>query len=127
MVAQCLGAICGVGFVKAFQSSYYVRYGGGANSLADGYSTGTSLAVEIIAPSSRPQTLNEVQETPTFQRVIKNIVYRKLICVGSTSHWISVFMGHLATIPITGTGINPARSFGAAVIFNESKPWDDHV
>ncbi|CAN6846418.1 unnamed protein product [Brassica oleracea var. botrytis] len=47
--------------------------------------------------------------------------------VGSTSHWISVFMGHLATIPITGTGINPARSFGAAVIFNESKPWDDHV
>ncbi|KAG2279342.1 hypothetical protein Bca52824_050562 [Brassica carinata] len=31
--------------------------------------------------------------------------------VGSTSHWISVFMGHLATIPITGTGINPARSF----------------
>ncbi|KAF3539004.1 hypothetical protein F2Q69_00018221 [Brassica cretica] len=70
MVAQCLGAICGVGFVKAFQSSYYVRYGGGANSLADGYSTGTSLAVEIIAPSSRPQTLNEVQETPTFQRVL---------------------------------------------------------
>ncbi|CAF2157245.1 unnamed protein product [Brassica rapa] len=39
----------------------------------------------------------------------------------------AVFMVHLATIPITGTGINPARSFGAAVIFNESKPWDDHV
>ena len=48
MVAQCLGAICGVGFVKAFQSAYYVRYGGGANSLADGYSTGTGLAAEII-------------------------------------------------------------------------------
>lgn len=39
----------------------------------------------------------------------------------------AVFMVHLATIPITGTGINPARSFGAAVIFNRSKPWDDHV
>ncbi|CAN6846362.1 unnamed protein product [Brassica oleracea var. botrytis] len=35
-------------------------------------------------------------------------------------------MVHLATIPISGTGINPARSIGAAVIFNLSKPWDDH-
>jgi aquaporin PIP len=48
MVAQCLGAICGVGFVKAFQSSHYVNYGGGANFLADGYNTGTGLAAEII-------------------------------------------------------------------------------
>lgn len=39
----------------------------------------------------------------------------------------AVFMVHLATIPITGTGINPARSFGAAVIFNKSKAWDDQV
>jgi aquaporin PIP len=34
---------------------------------------------------------------------------------------------HLATIPITGTGINPARSLGAAIIFNKDLGWDDHV
>ena len=39
----------------------------------------------------------------------------------------AVFMVHLATIPITGTGINPARSFGAAVIYNKDKAWDDQV
>ncbi|GLJ52931.1 hypothetical protein SUGI_1127520 [Cryptomeria japonica] len=37
----------------------------------------------------------------------------------------AVFMVHLATIPITGTGINPARSFGAAVIYGHDKIWDD--
>ncbi|RXH93709.1 hypothetical protein DVH24_014285 [Malus domestica] len=38
----------------------------------------------------------------------------------------AVFIVHLATIPITGTGINPTRSFGAAMIYNNDKIWDDH-
>jgi len=37
----------------------------------------------------------------------------------------AVFMVHLATIPIDGTGINPARSFGAQVIYNHD--WHQHV
>lgn len=48
MVAQCLGAICGVGLVKSFQESYYRKYGGGANELAEGYSTSVGLSAEII-------------------------------------------------------------------------------
>lgn len=48
MIAQCLGAICGVGLVKGFQKAYFVRYGGGANELADGYNKGTGLGAEII-------------------------------------------------------------------------------
>ena len=39
----------------------------------------------------------------------------------------AVFMVHLTTIPITGIGINPARSFDAAVIYNKAEAWDDHV
>ncbi|CAA6655125.1 unnamed protein product [Spirodela intermedia] len=38
----------------------------------------------------------------------------------------AVFLVHLATIPITGTGINPARSLGAAIIYNRDHAWDDH-
>jgi len=48
MVAQCAGAICGVGLVKGFQKAYYVRYGGGANEMSPGYSKGTGLGAEII-------------------------------------------------------------------------------
>jgi aquaporin PIP len=47
-VAQSLGAICGVGLVKAFQCAYFDRYGGSANLLASGYSRGTGLGVELI-------------------------------------------------------------------------------
>lgn len=39
----------------------------------------------------------------------------------------AVFLVHLATIPITGTGINPARSLGAAIIYNKDHAWGDHV
>jgi len=48
IIAQCLGAICGVGLVKAFQKSYYMKYGGGANELSAGYNKGTGLGAEII-------------------------------------------------------------------------------
>lgn len=48
MVAQCLGAMAGVGLVKAFQSSYYTKHGGGANSLNAGYNIGVGLGAEII-------------------------------------------------------------------------------
>lgn len=39
----------------------------------------------------------------------------------------AVFLVHLATIPITGTGINPARSLGAAIVYNNRLGWDDQV
>ncbi|KAL3839652.1 hypothetical protein ACJIZ3_024243 [Penstemon smallii] len=118
IVAQCLGAICGCGLVKAFQSSLYDRYGGGANGLAEGYSTGTGLAAEIIGTFVLVYTVFSATD-PKRNARDSHVPVLAPLPIG-----FAVFMVHLATIPITGTGINPARSFGAAVIFGQA--WADH-
>lgn len=119
MVAQCLGAICGCALVKSFQKAHYNEYGGGANSLADGYGTGTGLAAEIIGTFVLVYTVFSATD-PKRNARDSHVPVLAPLPIG-----FAVFMVHLATIPITGTGINPARSFGAAVIFNKDKPWDD--
>ncbi|KFK36762.1 hypothetical protein AALP_AA4G166800 [Arabis alpina] len=120
MVAQCLGAICGVGLVKAFMMTPYNRLGGGANMVADGYSTGTALGAEIIGTFVLVYTVFSATDPKRSARD-SHVPVLAPLPIG-----FAVFMVHLATIPITGTGINPARSFGAAVIYNNEKAWDDH-
>ncbi|KAG6570780.1 aquaporin PIP2-7 [Cucurbita pepo subsp. pepo] len=119
IIAQCAGAICGCGLVKAFQSAYYVRYNGGANMLADGYNKGTGLGAEIIGTFVLVYTVFSATD-PKRNARDSHVPVLAPLPIG-----FAVFMVHLATIPITGTGINPARSFGAAVIFNTEKAWDD--
>nr|AAB18228.1 MipE [Mesembryanthemum crystallinum] len=120
MIAQCLGAICGVGLVKAFMKGYYNSVGGGANSVAHGYSKGTALGAEIIGTFVLVYTVFSATDPKRSARD-SHVPVLAPLPIG-----FAVFMVHLATIPITGTGINPARSFGAAVIFNSKKNWDDH-
>ncbi|KAH6760353.1 plasma membrane intrinsic protein 2 [Perilla frutescens var. hirtella] len=120
MVAQCLGAICGVGLVKAFQSSYYKKFGGGANELSLGYSSGVGLGAEIIGTFVLVYTVFSATDPKRSARD-SHVPVLAPLPIG-----FAVFMVHLATIPITGTGINPARSLGAAVIYNQDKAWDDH-
>jgi aquaporin PIP len=119
MVAQCLGAICGVGLVKAFQKSDYNRYGGGANELSAGYNKGVGLGAEIIGTFVLVYTVFSATDPKRSARD-SHVPVLAPLPIG-----FAVFMVHLATIPITGTGINPARSFGAAVIYNKDKAWDD--
>ncbi|XP_073118658.1 probable aquaporin PIP2-5 [Henckelia pumila] len=120
MVAQCLGAICGVGLVKGFQKSFYKRYGGGANELQEGISTGVGLAAEIIGTFVLVYTVFSATDPKRSARD-SHVPVLAPLPIG-----FAVFMVHLATIPVTGTGINPARSLGAAVIFNQDKAWDNH-
>ncbi|EMS60960.1 Aquaporin PIP2-4 [Triticum urartu] len=115
----CLGAVCGVGLVKGFQSGLYARHGGGANEVGAGYSVGTGLAAEIVGTFVLVYTVFSATDSKRNARD-SHVPVLAPLPIG-----FAVFMVHLATIPITGTGINPARSLGAAVIYNGDKAWSD--
>lgn len=119
MAAQSAGAICGTGLAKGFQKAYFNRYGGGANFVHDGYNKGTALGAEIIGTFVLVYTVFSATD-PKRNARDSHVPVLAPLPIG-----FAVFMVHLATIPVTGTGINPARSFGSAVIYNDGKIWDD--
>ncbi|KAK4481071.1 hypothetical protein RD792_011941 [Penstemon davidsonii] len=116
IVAQCLGAICGCGLVKAFQTSLYDRYGGGANGLAEGYSTGTGLAAEIIGTFVLVYTVFSATD-PKRNARDSHVPVLAPLPIG-----FAVFMVHLATIPITGTvdfRVGPIIGAAIAAIYHQ--------
>ncbi|XP_020148459.1 aquaporin PIP2-5 [Aegilops tauschii subsp. strangulata] len=120
MVAQCVGAICGAALVRAVHGGHhYTLYGGGANELAPGYSRTAGLIAEIAGTFVLVYTVFSATDPKRIARDPHVPVLAPLL-IG-----FAVLMAHLATIPVTGTGINPARSFGAAVVYNGGKAWDD--
>ncbi|CAL8368113.1 unnamed protein product [Boreogadus saida] len=106
IVAQMLGSALASGIV------YGVRPDGnaalGVNAL-NGVSPGQGVGIELLA---------------TFQLVLCVIAVtdkRRRDVTGSAplAIGLSVCLGHLAAISYTGCGINPARSFGPALIMND--------
>ncbi|KAJ3692304.1 hypothetical protein LUZ60_012654 [Juncus effusus] len=120
IIAQCLGAICGAGIVKGVMKHPYDSLGGGANSVSDGYSKGAALGAELMGTFVLVYTVLSATDP---KRTARDSFVPVLVPLPIG---FAVFIAHLATIPITGTGINPARSLGAAVIYNQKKIWDEH-
>ncbi|XP_062199070.1 probable aquaporin PIP2-7 [Phragmites australis] len=120
IVAQCLGAICGVAIVKGIIKHPYDLLGGGANTVADGFSLGSALGAEILGTFVLVYTVFSATDP---KRTARDSFIPVLVPLPIG---FAVFVVHLATIPITGTGINPARSLGAAVLYNQHKAWKDH-
>ncbi|KAF7848159.1 hypothetical protein BT93_L2240 [Corymbia citriodora subsp. variegata] len=116
MIAQCSGAICGVRLVKAFMKPWYNSLGGGAKLVAPGYGIGVALFAEIIGTFVLVYTVFSANDLKRSARG-SHVPVLAPLAIG-----FAVFMVHWAIIPITGTGINPARSFGAAVIYN-NREW----
>ncbi|OIW04093.1 hypothetical protein TanjilG_00653 [Lupinus angustifolius] len=121
IVMQVLGAIVGAGVVKGFEGKErYAQYHGGANFVNSGYTKGDGLGAEIVGTFVLVYTVFSATDAKRSARD-SHVPILAPLPIG-----FAVFLVHLATIPITGTGINPARSLGAAIIFNKDLAWDDH-
>ncbi|CAM6127258.1 unnamed protein product [Calypogeia fissa] len=120
-IAQVLGALCGVGLVKAFQRGYFQRYTGGANFVHYGYSKGAGFTAEMVGTFFLVYVVFTATDAKRKARDAHTPILAPL-AIGLT-----VFLVHLATIPITGTGINPARSFAPAIYWDHhDHAWHDH-
>uniref|UniRef100_J3M0C6 Aquaporin n=1 Tax=Oryza brachyantha TaxID=4533 RepID=J3M0C6_ORYBR len=128
IVMQCLGAICGAGVVKGFQKGLYETTGGGANVVASGDTKGDGLGAEIGdgLGAEIVGTFILVYTVFSATDAKRNARDSHVPILAPLPIGFAVFLVHLATIPITGTGINPARSLGAAIIYNRDHAWDDH-
>ncbi|XP_051119001.1 aquaporin PIP1-3 isoform X1 [Andrographis paniculata] len=146
IVMQCLGAICGAGVVKGFMVGPYQRLKGGANMVNHGYTKGDALGAEIIGTFVLVYTVFSATDakrnardshvpvcffnSTDFLFYPMDFMMIEIVCfsqiLAPLPIGFAVFLVHLATIPITGTGINPARSLGAAIIYNKDQAWDDH-
>ncbi|KAL9680743.1 hypothetical protein QQ045_012522 [Rhodiola kirilowii] len=120
LILHPLGAVCGAGVVKGFQPTQYQMLNGGANMVGHGYPKGDGLGAEIIGTLVLVYTVFSAADAKRNDRD-SHVPILAPLPIG-----FPVFLVHLATIPITGTGINPARSLGAAIVFNRDAVWDDH-
>ncbi|NXR73098.1 AQP1 protein, partial [Pycnonotus jocosus] len=110
ILAQCLGAVVATAILSGVTSSL-PENSLGLNTLSEGINAGQGLGIEIIA---------------TFQLVLCVLATtdrRRNDVSGSAplAIGLSVALGHLLAIDYTGCGINPARSFGSALIANNFK------
>eukprot|EP00252_Welwitschia_mirabilis_P020381 TRINITY_DN4995_c0_g1_i1.p1 TRINITY_DN4995_c0_g1~~TRINITY_DN4995_c0_g1_i1.p1 ORF type:complete len:290 (-),score=-4.37 TRINITY_DN4995_c0_g1_i1:115-984(-) len=119
-VAQCLGALLGSLLAKGVEGNLFSSVSGGANVVASGYSKSRAFVAEMMGTFVLVYTVLSATD-PKRNARDSHVPILAPLPIG-----FAVFMVHLATIPITGTGINPARSFGPAIAYNGSRGWHDH-
>lgn len=112
IIAQCLGAIAGAGILYLITPAN-VAGNLGITTIEGRLSAGHGLLIELII---------------TFQLVFTIFAScdsKRMDLTGSVALAIgfSVAIGHLFAINYTGASMNPARSFGPAVIKGK---WDNH-
>ena len=88
--------------------------------MAHGYTKGDGLGAEIVGTFVLVYTVFSATDAKRSVRD-SHVPLLAPLPIGFV-----VFLVHLDTIPITGTGINPTRILGAAIIYNKSHVWDDH-
>jgi len=122
IVAQMVGAAIGAGLLRALVVSDLLAQIPGAGGNAIGGAVPSDLAAVGIEATITFLLVWTVFATAVNPRGSGNLAP---LFIG-----LAVFVIHLVTIPMTGTGANPARTFGPALLLPgvvEGAPgrWDD--
>lgn len=112
IIVQCLGAITASAILKAVTPSEIIGPLG-ATTLGAGMTSGMGLGVEFTITFGLIATVFAACDSKRT-----DLGGSKPLAIG-----FSISVGHLWAVEYTGSSMNPARSFGPAVIMGI---WDDH-
>jgi MIP family channel proteins len=112
IVAQCGGAC--IGSLLLWGTSDLRSHGLGANSVGDAYSVGNAVLGEIVCTFLLCYVVHMTAVDKNSPPSTNGLAP---IAIG-----FAVFLGHAVLIPLDGCSINPARSFGPALVANR---WKD--
>jgi aquaporin PIP len=117
IIYRLSGAIVGSALVRAVDPAGFKAALGAANRLNSWANVGTGLGAEIIL-------------TAIFVFVVFAAVDQRrgahsahVPVLAPLAIGIVVFLAHIVAVPIDGCSVNPARSFGAAVV---ARTWHHH-
>eukprot|EP00123_Amoebidium_parasiticum_P018526 comp24232_c2_seq9/m.44695 comp24232_c2_seq9/g.44695 ORF comp24232_c2_seq9/g.44695 comp24232_c2_seq9/m.44695 type:complete len:317 (-) comp24232_c2_seq9:297-1247(-) len=110
IISQFLGATVGTALVKGLYPDQ--RHGNFAlNALAGDVSTAQGFFLEVFGTAILTYTVFAMAVDPKANEPHGRAPYMAPLAIG-----FSVLLAHLVLIPVTNCGINPARSFGPALI-----------
>jgi len=119
VVSQCLGAILGAGLLKVFYPSSISSSDSGylgLTGLAPNISPGQGFGVEFF--------ITFVLVLVVFGSAADDIAAKNTKGSAPLAIGLSITTCHLYAVPLTGASMNPARTFGPAVIaMNFTNHW----
>lgn len=111
VVAQLVGAVVGAGLLAVIIPAA-AQGNLGAHGLGGAITAGGGLVAEIVLTFALVFVVFATAMDP------KGLGHLAPLAIGFT-----VLVDHLVGVPVTGAGMNPARSFGPALI---AGAWDNH-
>ena len=115
-IGQIVGAIFGTLLAKGVNPAAFDRVKGGANALAPGYNWLHGWLLELLTTFALLFVI--FVATDTKRAGTPHIPILAPFAIG-----ITVMLAHFVSIPLDGCSINPARSFGPAVVAHQ---WHQH-
>jgi aquaporin PIP len=125
ILAQCAGACLGAGFAKSLLPDLYTTAGGAANMVnfeslnLPGVTMWTAVGGEMLGTALLVFTVCAAADVGR-EKSNKYTGALTPLMIG-----LAVLSAHLFLIPVDGCSINPARSFGSAVVYG-GDAWKNH-